>query len=125
MTFNPLDCGKNPLQIDIDLKNKLLEQASLDLENAIDLPDLEYQQKLTDLKNAGQDKLDALNLTIPEIPKIESFQGGIDKLISDAKGFNPTILKDIDSFKKQWEGIVPIEKIEGFVINEYSPEEKN
>ena len=114
MAFNPLDCGKNKLQLDLDAADKLLAEKKAALKNAVDEAGDAYTTALSDLKTAATDKLSALNLTVPEIPKIPNFQEEIDKLIS---GFeNPTILQDLDKLKESWKDIIPLETIEGLVV---------
>ena len=111
MAFDPLDCGKNPAQKALDAADKLLAEKKAALKNAVDLPDADFASALSDLKTAATDKLSALNLTIPEIPKIPNFQEEIDKLM--AKGGDITILKDLQALEDSWKDIIPLEKIQG------------
>ena len=111
MAFDPLDCGKNVAQKALDAAEEALAKAKADLKAAVDLPDTEFGAKLDALKAKATAKLDALNLTIPEIPKIPNFQEEIDKLMEDAKSLNPTILKDLQKLEDSWKDIIPLEEI--------------
>ena len=110
MAFDPLDCGKNAAQKALDAADEALANAKADLKAAVDLPDTEFGAKLYALKAKATAKLNALNLTIPEIPKIPNFQEELDKIMADFQ--NPEILSKLDKFKESWKDIIPLEKIE-------------
>ena len=112
MAFDPLDCGKNLAQKALDAAEEALAKAKADLKAAVDLPDTEFGEKLSALKAKASAKLDALNLTIPEIPKIPNFQEEIDKIIAKAKVAGSDILQDLQKLEESWKDIVPLEEIQ-------------
>ena len=112
MAFDPLDCGKNLAQKALDAAEEALAKAKADLKAAVDLPDTEFGEKLAALKAKASAKLDALNLTIPEIPKIPNFQEEIDKIIAKAKAEGADILQDLQKLEDSWKDIVPLEEIQ-------------
>ena len=115
MAFDPLDCGKNAAQKALDAAEEALAKAKADLKAAVDLPDTEFGVKLAALKDKAKAKLDALNLTIPEIPKIPNFQEEIDKLITKAKDASEDILEDLAKLEDSWKDIIPLEELKELV----------
>ena len=111
MAFDPLDCGKNLAQKALDAAEEALAKAKADLKAAVDLPDTEFGEKLAELKSKASAKLDALNLTIPEIPKIPNFQEELDKIMTKAQTIGADVLEDLQKLEDSWKDIIPLEEI--------------